>query len=59
VLQGDAPAGAPKGFPVALWKPSVRTPVYWFVLLLDILLPSYCLKEAKGTQTKKAAITAN
>ena len=22
MLQGDAPAGAPKGFPIALWKPS-------------------------------------
>ena len=24
----------PEGFPIALWTPSVRTPVYWFVLLL-------------------------
>ena len=23
--QGNAPAGAPKGFPIALWKPSVAT----------------------------------
>ena len=51
--QGNAPAGAPKGFPIALWKPSVP-------LLLGLLAVGLCqdLKNQKYTNSK-AAITTN